>query len=326
MKEFDIIQKYFNKPISTKHQPFINLGIGDDCAYLQTYESQELAITQDMFIENVHFFSNTSPHAIGYKALAVNLSDLAAAGAKPLAFLLSLSLPEVNDLWLEQFSQGLFALANQFECNLIGGDTSRGPLSITITAFGLNKNKNALLRKNACLGDDIYVSGHLGNARLALEALLGKITVSVECLEKCKRHLEYPIPRVALGQALSPFAHASIDLSDGLLGDLQHILNASKVGAQVYYDSLFTPLTLSAEVLQLSPQEQRLCVLSGGDDYELLFTAPRKHQATIAKISQDLQIPLTAIGTIIDEPNSLILYDLQGHQVSYQDVSYQHFS
>lgn len=232
MGEFDLIARYFTRP--TRRAA---LGVGDDCALLQTAPGMQLAVSSDMLVQGRHFFPDVDPFTLGHKALAVNLSDLAACGAQPLAFTLALALPRADAAWLEAFSRGLFALADAHDCDLMGGDTTQGPLNICITVFGEVPAGQALLRSGARAGDDVYVSGTLGDARLALEALRGTVAlpagVAADLLTQARQRLEQPTPRVALGLALRGVASAAIDVSDGLLGDLQHILQASGVGASI---------------------------------------------------------------------------------------------
>ena len=229
MGEFDLIARYFTHP--ARPDGAVALGVGDDCALLAPKPGMQLAISSDMLVEGRHFFPDVDPEALGHKALAVNLSDLAACGARPLAFTLALSLPRADEPWLAGFARGLMALANAHGCELVGGDTTQGPLKICITVFGEVPSGQALLRSGARPGDDIYVSGTLGDARLALEALRGRTTLPADVLERARQRLERPTPRVALGQALRGVASSAMDLSDGLLGDLLHILKASGAGA-----------------------------------------------------------------------------------------------
>ncbi|MEN9550789.1 MAG: Thiamine-monophosphate kinase, partial [Pseudomonadota bacterium] len=217
MGEFDLIETFFKRP--ARHA---TLGVGDDCALLAFGQGQQLAISTDMLVEGRHFLSTVHPRLLGHKALAVNLSDLAACGAKPKAFMLALSLPQVDPEWLSEFSQGLWALADEHDIDLIGGDTTRGPLNICITALGEVPTSQALLRSGAQVGDDIYVSGNLGDARLALEVFRGALQVPAAVFEHARLRMEQPTPRVALGLALRGIAHAAADISDGLLGDLKH--------------------------------------------------------------------------------------------------------
>src|SRR6478736_2571747 len=223
MGEFDLIARYFSRPV--RRSP---LGVGDDCALLAPAPGMQLAVSSDMLVEGRHFLSTVDPARLGHKALAVNLSDLAACGAKPLAFTLALSMQAADETWLEPFSRGLLALADEHECELVGGDTTRGPLNICITVFGEVPQGKALLRSGARAGDDIYVSGTVGDARLALEAFRGTLSLSAEAFEAARSHMEQPTPRVALGEHLRGVATAAIDVSDGLLGDLGHILRQSR--------------------------------------------------------------------------------------------------
>jgi thiamine-monophosphate kinase len=214
MGEFDLIARFFTRPVQRAA-----LGVGDDCALLAPAPGMQLAVSSDMLVEGRHFFADVDPAALGHKALAVNLSDLAACGARPLAFTLALALPRVDGPWLQSFAQGLLRLADAHGCELVGGDTTQGPLNICITVFGEVPAGQALLRSGARVGDDIYVSGTPGEARLALDALLGRIALPAEVLARARQRLEQPTPRVALGQALRGVATSAIDVSDGLLGE-----------------------------------------------------------------------------------------------------------
>ena len=224
--EFELIARYFTQPVRRAA-----LGVGDDCALLTVAPGMSLAVSSDMLVEGRHFVSTVAPERLGHKALAVNLSDLAACGARPLAFSLSLALPAADEAFLAPFARGLLALAERHECELIGGDTTRGPLTISITAFGEIATGAALLRSGARAGDDLYVSGTLGDARLALEVLRGTIASAGDAFARIRRAMEEPTPRVALGRALVGIASSAIDVSDGLAGDLGHVLRRSGVGA-----------------------------------------------------------------------------------------------
>lgn len=323
MGEFDLIARYFTRPVRRAA-----LGVGDDCALLAPAPGMQLAVSSDMLVEGRHFFADVDPEALGHKALAVNLSDLAACGARPLAFTLALSLPRVDEAWLAGFSRGLLALANAHGCELVGGDTTQGPLNLCITVFGEVPTGQALLRSGARPGDDLYVSGTLGDARLALEALLGHAPLPAEVLARARQRLERPTPRVALGQALRGIASSAMDLSDGLLGDLSHILKASGVGA--YIDTHITS-NLIAEKACLSGGNGhfdlefiRQCTLAGGDDYELAFTAPPARRDAVAAASQASGTPVTRIGTVLAEPG-LQLVDGQGQAVEHRYASFDHF-
>ena len=244
MGEFDLIRTFFTRPVRRAA-----LGVGDDCALLAPTPGMQLAVSSDMLVEGRHFFADVDPLRLGHKALAVNLSDLAACGARPLAFTLALALPRADTAWVGAFADGLLALADAHECELIGGDTTQGPLNICITVFGEVPAGQALLRSGARAGDDIYVSGSLGDARLALEALQGHLTLPPATLAAARLRLEMPTPRVALGQALRGIASSALDVSDGLLGDLGHILAQSRVGACID-TRLTSPLLAAGASLQ----------------------------------------------------------------------------
>jgi thiamine-monophosphate kinase len=275
-------------------------------------EGAELAVTTDMLVEGRHFSPGADPRALGHKALAVNLSDLAAAGATPRWITLALALPSADEEWLKGFSEGLFALADRHGVELIGGDTTRGPLTIDITAFGEVPAGKALSRAGARPGDDVWVSGELGGAALAL--------VHPGIAGAAKR-LHEPEPRVALGERLRGLAHAAIDLSDGLAGDLAHILERSAAGAVVHYERI--PSDVSFKKIQ-NPSLEAQCVLSGGDDYELLFTAGQDRRALLESISKDLGLPLSRIGEITAPAGKLVVLDKGGNPMSHRG-SYDHF-
>ena len=321
MGEFDLIDRYFKRP--ARRHP---LGVGDDCALLGLAPGMQLAVSCDMLVEGRHFLSTTDPRKLGHKCLAVNLSDLAACGAEPLAFVLALALPQADDAWLEPFSRGLLALADQHGCELVGGDTTRGPLNICVTVFGQVPPGQALLRSGARAGDDIYASGTLGDARLALEAFRGTVSLPREVFETARMRLETPTPRVALGLALRGIASAAIDLSDGLAGDLGHILEQSKVGARL--KAALLPGLMAAPAGAV-PRERRLeCVLAGGDDYELLFTAAPAQAAAVAAAAAAAAadgLPVTRIGRIEAEPG-LRLIDGAGQAVPQRYASFDHFA
>ena len=326
MGEFDLIARYFTHP--ARPDGAVALGVGDDCALLAPKPGMQLAISSDMLVEGRHFFPDVDPEALGHKALAVNLSDLAACGARPLAFTLALSLPRADEPWLAGFARGLMALANAHGCELVGGDTTQGPLNICITVFGEVPSGQALLRSGARPGDDIYVSGTLGDARLALEALRGRTTLPADVLERARQRLERPTPRVALGQALRGAASSAMDLSDGLLGDLSHILKASGVGACI--DTHITSNLIAASAYPISAGGQfdleliRQCTLAGGDDYELAFTAPTARRDAVAAASQASGTPVTRIGTVQAEPG-LRLVDGGGSPVEHRYAAFDHF-
>ena len=331
--EFDLIQRFFKTQsdlMLANHPGSVKLGIGDDCALLKTTSAEEIAITSDMLVCGRHFFADTNPEWLGWKALAVNLSDLAAMGAKPEGFTLALALPESNPAWLEAFSKGLFSIANQYACPLIGGDTTAGPLNICITAFGSIPKDKAIYRSGALDGDDIWVSGFVGDARLALAALRHEIQLPGEDLASVEVRMHQPIPRINLGIALRDLANSALDISDGLLGDLKHILKQSNKDAEIYLDRL----PKSATLCKQSPAIQNLYAASGGDDYELCFTAPIGKRDAIAKISADLDIPLTQIGSIKSMQHSgsaIHIIDSNGKELNAQAAdlllkSFDHFA
>ena len=311
MGEFELIERFFRQKAEQPSTGALALGIGDDCALLQPDAGMQLAITSDMLVEGRHFFAGTDPERLGHKALAVNLSDLAACGARPQAFTLALALPQVDAAWLEGFSRGLLQLADTHGCELVGGDTTQGTLNICITVFGEVPTGQALLRSGARLGDDLYVSGTLGDARLALEVLLGHTPLPADTLVRARQRLERPMPRVALGLALRGIASSAIDVSDGLLGDLGHVLRASGVGATVDASIAANLIATSAHPesakCQFDPEFLLQCALAGGDDYELLFTAAPTQRDAVAQAAQACGTAVTRIGRIEAEPGLRLL-------------------
>jgi thiamine-monophosphate kinase len=319
MGEFDLIDRFFKRPVSRNA-----LGIGDDCALLTPASGMQLAVSSDMLVEGRHFLSTVDPYRLGHKALAVNLSDLAACGAKPLAFTLALAMQHADEAWLEPFSRGLLALADEHHCELVGGDTTRGPLNICITVFGEVPRGQALLRSGARAGDDIYVSGSVGDARAALEVFRGTLSIGEDAFAAARARMEAPTPRVALGQALRGIATAAIDVSDGLLGDLRHVLRGSKVGARIETTNCFA-LMSAATRGALSREQQLEYVLAGGDDYELVFTAPPLLKDAVMQASREAATPVTRIGSIEADPG-LQLVDAQGGPFERQYASFDHFA
>jgi len=315
ISEFDLIAQFFTRPTRRA-----SLGIGDDCALLTPSLGHQIAISCDMLVAGTHFFSDTDPRDLGHKSLAVNLSDLAAMGAKPIAFTLALALPAPDAAWLRPFSEGMFALADQHDCELIGGDTTRGPLNICITVFGEVAAGQALRRDHAQMGDDIWVSGTLGDARLALAGMRNELKLDPHTLSKAAARLHSPSPRVALGLALRGIAHAAIDISDGLAGDLKHILERSRLGATIEVDALPAGAMLSSQPMEL----RRQFILGGGDDYELCFTAPPSSRAAILDAANSTGTPVTRVGMIEQLPG-LRLIDSMGSQVASSSGSFDHF-
>ncbi|MDR2128634.1 MAG: thiamine-phosphate kinase [Burkholderiaceae bacterium] len=306
MGEFDLIERFF-KPAAAQPGAAaqIALGIGDDCALLQPGAGMQLAVSSDMLVQGRHFFADADPVALGHKALAVNLSDLAAMGARPLCFTLALALPAADECWLAGFSNGLLALARQHQCPLVGGDTTRGPLNICICVLGEVPAGQALRRSGAQVDDDIWVSGTLGDARLALQALQGQCALPAPVLAQARQRLDRPTPRVALGQALRGIASSAIDLSDGLAADLRHVLRASDVGAVLDATALANLLAVGASTFAASDlPDAPTCLslaLTGGDDYELLFTAAPARQADILAAARTAQTPVTRVGHVVAE-------------------------
>jgi thiamine-monophosphate kinase len=316
MSEFDLIRRYF-----TRATPDALLGVGDDAALLQVSEGNVLAVSTDMLVSGTHFLPDADPFMLGHKALAVNLSDLAAMGATPRWATLALALPEADETWLAQFSAGFFALARQHGVELVGGDTTRGALNLCVTIFGEVPAQQALRRSGAQVGDEIWVSGTLGDAALALAHLQGRIALSEVEIAACLPALHQPQPRMALGLALRGIASSAIDVSDGLLADLGHILEASQVGAEIEFAAL--PLSPALQD-HLSQPSARQCILSGGDDYELCFTAPAARRGELAGIAARLGLPLTRIGKIM-AGSGCIVRDAAGNPLDVEADGYDHF-
>jgi thiamine-monophosphate kinase len=319
LSEFELIADYFTRPV--RNTTRIGLGVGDDCALLTPAPGMQLAISTDMLVEGRHFFAGADARLLGHKCLAVNLSDLAAMGAKPLAFTLALALPEADPAWLDAFSRGMLDLADLHQCELIGGDTTKGPLTISITIFGEVPLGQSLRRGAAQVGDDIWVSGTLGDARLALAGYRHEIELGEQELEQAGARMHAPTPRIALGLQLRGIAHAAIDISDGLSGDLQHILDASHVGATLQVDALpFGPI-----LARQSQALRRRYALAGGDDYELCFTAPAAQRAAVIAAAQQAKVAATRIG-VIDEQAGLRLHDADNRDVMIDAPSFDHFN
>ena len=316
MSEFDLIRRHFTRPT-----PSALLGVGDDAALLQVSVGNALAVSSDMLVCGTHFLPDADPFLLGHKTLAVNLSDMAAMGAAPRWATLAIALPEADEAWLAQFSAGFFALAQQHGVELVGGDTTRGPLNLCVTIFGEVPAQQALRRSGAQVGDEIWVSGCLGDAALALAHLQGRIALSAAELVACLPALHQPQPRVALGLALRGIASSAIDISDGLLADLGHILDASQVGAQLDFAALPVSPALNNYVSQ---PLARQCILSGGDDYELCFTASSARHAELSDIAARLNLPLTRIGKIV-AGRGCIVHDASGNPLNVEACGYDHF-
>lgn len=320
--EFDLIDRFFGRAARAGRTEggAVVLGIGDDCALLTPTAGHQWLVTADMLVEGRHFLSTVSPRRLGHKALAVNLSDLAACGATPRAFFLSLALPRVDEAFLAGFAQGLFELADAQGIVLAGGDTTAGPLNLNITAMGEVPAGQALLRSGARVDDDIWVSGTLGDARLALEVFRGTLSLSAAQFDEVRLRMEMPEPRVALGKALRGLATSAVDVSDGLAGDLGHVLQRSNVGATLRLADLPRSAVLGAMPEDL----QRLCLLTGGDDYELVFTAPPDARQRVLEAGRAAGTPVYRIGRIESAPG-LRVVDGMGHPVQDLPRSFDHF-
>jgi thiamine-monophosphate kinase len=318
--EFDIIQRYFSRPVSD-----VVLGIGDDAAIVSPSVNMELVISTDTLVCGNHFFPDVDPYSLGYKSLAVNLSDMAAMGANPRWALLTLTLPKnlikQGTTWLPEFSRGFFALADAHRVALIGGDTTAGPLNIGVQIIGEVAAGKALRRDGAQLDDDIWVSGQLGDAALALNHELHHITLEPDEIKTCLPALLTPTVKVELGQRLIGLAHSAIDISDGLMADLEHILTASEKAACINLFDIPCSIPLKKHLaLPLAIH----CLLAGGDDYELCFTAPFDNRKKIEHLSAELAIPLTRIGKIISG-KGLIVKDKIGNTLTVETKGYDHF-
>lgn len=318
--EFDLIERYFWRPAGMGPKRAV-VGNGDDCAVIAPQAGMQLAVSTDTMVDGRHFLSTVDPVRLGHKALATNLSDLAACGARPLAFTLALTLPRADEAWLKGFAQGLLTLADEHDCELIGGDTTAGPLAIGVTIMGEVPIGGTLLRSGAKPGDEVWVSGYPGEARLALEAFRGTLHPSLPAaaFDAVRLAMECPTPRVALGLGLRGIASSAIDISDGLLGDLAHILKRSGVGVCLHLDTL----PVSQYLIERSPDLMHDCILAGGDDYELLFTAPADRHAQVLQLERDLGLVLTCIGRIEAEPGIRLFSN--GQAVSNRWTSFDHF-
>lgn len=316
--EFALIDHYFRRP--TRHTL---LGVGDDGALLQPAPGHELVVSTDMLVAGTHFLPDADPADIGWKALAVNLSDLAAMGATPRWAFLALALPAANEAWLAGFARGFFECAERHAVDLAGGDTTRGPMNLCITVMGEVPAGTALRRSGACPGEDIWVSGRPGLAALGLAHLQGKCVLTGDLHTAGLNALHRPQPRIPLGLALRGLASAAIDVSDGLLADLGHLLEASGCGAEL--DAVRLPLpALPGSVEARFGMD---CLLSGGDDYELVFTAPEAARPRVASVAESLRLVLTRVGKIVEsEPGGLRLLDEFGGAIPVTKRGYDHFS
>ena len=310
--EFSLIDKYFNL-----HKTKAYKGIGDDAALIKKDTNHLWAISTDMLNEKTHFFQNTNPFNLGWKALAVNISDIYAMGGVPKFALLAIALPKVKENWMKEFSNGLFSCAKKYKVELIGGDTSKGPLSISICILGEVLKKNILLRSNAKKEDDIWVTGELGLAALGLAKLKSKIELPQSLSKKAIRALEKPMLYPSIIKSMGRLSHSAIDISDGLIADLTHILEASNVGANIFLKDI--PMSTWIKKNKLFD-----IGLSGGDDYQLLFTAPKKNRNKINLVSKMPSIKLVRIGSI-QKDKSLNIIDHKGMQYKLKKWGYDHF-
>jgi thiamine-monophosphate kinase len=321
MNEFALIDRFFRRAV---RDPAVRIAVGDDGAVVAPASGCDLVFSVDMLVEGRHFVAGVDPATLGHKTLAVNLSDMAAMGAKPRWALLAGALPDIDERWLAEFARGLFELADRFSVTLIGGDTTRGPRNLCLTIVGEVPAGKALTRAGAKAGDDIYVSGTLGDAALALAVLQGKAKLGGVELAQARSRLETPEPRVALGEVLRGVATAAIDISDGLTGDLQHILDQSRVGAAL--DVALIPRSpMLARLIDGAGREVGLaCLLAGGDDYELCFTAATPARDVISAIARDSGVPLARIGTVTGNPG-LVVRDERGAPMAALPMSFDHF-
>ncbi|MES3023746.1 MAG: thiamine-phosphate kinase [Pseudomonadota bacterium] len=323
LSEFDLIKQYFTRARTGR----ATLGIGDDCALLTPAAGMQMAVSTDMLVEGRHFFAGADARMLGHKCLAVNLSDLAAMGARPVAFTLALALPEANPDWLAGFSAGLIALADAHDCELIGGDTTKGPLTICITVFGELAPGHALRRDAARAGDDIWISGSIGDARLALAGYRAECALDADSQREAGVRMHMPTPRIALGRALAGggaqarIANAALDISDGLTGDLAHILAASGVGATLDVDALPAGPVLARQVQAL----RRRFGAAGGDDYELCFTAPVAAREAVLDAGRLAHTAVTRVG-VIEASAGLRLVDAGGCALNLTLPGFDHFA
>jgi thiamine-monophosphate kinase len=320
--EFELIARFF------AHAPRaadVVLGIGDDAASYVPTPGCHQVLTTDMLVAGRHFHAEVEPARLGHKTLAVNLSDLAAMGATPRYALLACALPDNDPAWLAAFAQGFLSLARRYDVDLVGGDTTRGPLNLCVTAIGEVPAGQALTRGGARPGDDVYVSGTLGDAALALAAIAGRVTLGEAARAACRDRLELPEPRVALGHALRGVASSAIDVSDGLTGDLGHICERSGVGARIDVARLPASPSLAAMLKDARRALALSCLLAGGDDYELCFTAGNALRGRIAALGRDLGLALTRIGKIT-AARGLVVRDETGAPLPEVPRAYDHFA
>lgn len=316
MQEFTAIAQFFTHP--TLRSDTL-LGVGDDGALCQADSQQMLVISTDLLVVHQHFFPDADPYLLGQKALAVNLSDMAAMGASPAWVTLGIALPHIDSEWLSAFSQGFGRCAKKYQVDWVGGDTTRGELTLAVQIIGQVPQGEALRRDAAQIGDDIWVSGCLGEAALGLQVLLNKIALDDPEHTRCLQRLHTPTPRLALGMALRNIAHACIDISDGLLADLQHICDASSCGARLEWDAIPKP-----NIPYIALNALQTAVLAGGEDYELCFTAPYAAREKLIQLSQTLDLPLSRIGHTHAGQN-ITLLDTKQRPFNIKETGYDHF-
>mgnify|MGYP006137452585 CR=1 FL=1 len=319
MKEFDMIKDYFAEQVVQRKD--VLLGIGDDCAIVRPDERYNIAVTTDTLVSGVHFPENTEARAIGHKSIAVSLSDLAAMGAEPTWISLAITLPSANEEWLKEFCAGVFELAEYYNVQLIGGDTTQGPLSITVTAQGAIPRDKHISRAGAKAGDWIYVTGEVGDAALALQMIFERVEVEAVYKDALLSKLNYPKPRVLAGQALKEYASAAIDISDGLVADLTHICELSQVGANIVLDSL--PLS-QAMTDTLPTEDAAKLALTGGDDYELLFTVSEDNKVGMETTLSNLGVKATCIGQLNGSEKVTTTLDSKPVQIDIK--GFEHFA
>ena len=315
--EFDLIARHFTKPAANAV-----LGVGDDCALVDVTNGMDLAVSTDTMVSGTHFFPDVDPENLGHKTLAVNLSDIAAMGAMPYWAMLALTLPTVDHPWLSAFAKGFFDLAAEYNVSLVGGDTTRGPLTITVTIMGQVPTGAALRRNGAKVGNDVWVSGNVGDAALAVAHRHGKVVLTERDYREAVMRLYEPTPRVALGQALRGMATSAIDISDGLIADLGHICRLSGVGATVELGSI--PVS-EIGARHFNDDAGLTAIVAGGDDYELCFTAPANSRESIEDLTDVLGVPLTRIGQI-KRGKGVSLLGADGKPMKIDGRGYDHFS
>ncbi len=322
LSEFDIIRKFFSR--SPRAGNRVVLGVGDDAALLDVAPGHELVTACDMMLAGRHFFADVDPAALGHKCLAVNLSDLAAMGAVPRWCLLALALPIADEAWVAEFARGFHALADRYGVDLVGGDTTRGPHTACVQILGEVPRGTALRRDGARAGDEVWVSGTLGDAALALAHVQGDVQLDARAAAHCRQRLELPQPRVVLGEALRGIAHSAIDVSDGFAADLGHILERSNVGAEIEFEQLPRSDALIRSAAAY-PERVREAILGGGDDYELCFTAPPAQREALADLEQKLGVRLSRVGRVSAQLG-LVVRDAAGREIALPKRGFDHFA